>query len=60
MPVWFGCDVEKAQSAAHGILDTALYSYDDAFGTSVKMKKSQRLESGDSSMTQCAKTFCSQ
>lgn len=28
-PVWFGSNVEKAKSFTHGILDTALYNYDN-------------------------------
>ncbi|KAL8286323.1 hypothetical protein RQP46_004811 [Phenoliferia psychrophenolica] len=50
-PVWFGCDVEQAASSAHGILDVDIFNYHDAFGTSVNMSKTQRLETGDLSMT---------
>ncbi|KAK4056955.1 bleomycin hydrolase [Microbotryomycetes sp. JL221] len=50
-PVWFGCDVGKSYSSALGILDPNLYDLEQAFGTSVKMTKEQRIASGDSSMT---------
>lgn len=33
-------------------MDTSLYNYNDAFGTTVHLTKAERLETGDSSMTQ--------
>ncbi|KAI5480575.1 bleomycin hydrolase [Pseudohyphozyma bogoriensis] len=54
-PVWFGSDVEMAKSFAEGILDTALYNYDDAFGTTLGMNKAERLNTGESSMTHASK-----
>ncbi|KAM0755836.1 hypothetical protein T439DRAFT_13606 [Meredithblackwellia eburnea MCA 4105] len=49
-PVWFGSDVGKAASFSQGILDTALYNYNDAFGTKLNMDKKARMETGDSAM----------
>ncbi|GAA5909933.1 hypothetical protein JCM5296_002537 [Sporobolomyces johnsonii] len=51
MPVWFGSDVGKCSSTALGIMDTALYDLDEGFGTTLRMSKAQRLQTGDSSMT---------
>jgi len=38
----------------NGVMDIKLFEYDEAFGTSLKMNKRQRMLSQDSSMTQCA------
>ncbi|GAA5961820.1 hypothetical protein JCM21900_003321 [Sporobolomyces salmonicolor] len=51
IPVWFGSDVGKCSSSALGIMDTALYDLDEGFGTTLRMSKAQRLQTGDSSMT---------
>ncbi|KAK4052990.1 bleomycin hydrolase [Microbotryomycetes sp. JL221] len=55
VPVWFGCDVEKASNMDKGVMDLHLceITQEDAFGTgaSVNMTKKERLEMGDSSMT---------
>ncbi|BGP13569.1 bleomycin hydrolase [Rhodosporidiobolus nylandii] len=51
VPVWFGCDVDKASNTGEGIMDVRLFEYNEAFGTQVRMNKKQRLLSGDSSMT---------
>ncbi|GAA6046303.1 hypothetical protein NBRC10513_002291 [Rhodotorula toruloides] len=50
-PVWFGCDVGKFSSSSLGIMSTKLWDLDEGFGTSLKMSKAQRLETGDSAMT---------
>ncbi|GAA5840448.1 hypothetical protein JCM11251_006563 [Rhodosporidiobolus azoricus] len=51
VPVWFGCDVDKASNTVEGVMDTKLFEYDEAFGTMVRMSKKQRMLAGDSSMT---------
>lgn len=51
VPVWFGCDVGKSSSSALGLMDTDLFDMDGAFGTSVGLSKTQRLETGDSALT---------
>lgn len=50
-PVWFGCDVGKSSNSTLGIMDTQLYSLDEAFSTSIGLTKAQRLQTGDSAMT---------
>ncbi|MFC6386096.1 aminopeptidase C [Sporolactobacillus kofuensis] len=42
--VWFGCDVVKYSDNTLGIMDTALFDYDTAFGTEFKMTKAERLD----------------
>ncbi|BGP10083.1 bleomycin hydrolase [Rhodotorula toruloides] len=49
--VLFGCDVGKFSSSSLGIMSTKLWDLDEGFGTSLKMSKAQRLETGDSAMT---------
>ncbi|KAI5474493.1 hypothetical protein MNV49_003216 [Pseudohyphozyma bogoriensis] len=51
IPVWFGCDVGKSSNSALGLMDTALYDMEGAFGTKVGLSKAQRLATGDSAMT---------
>jgi len=49
--VWFGCDVGKYSDNTHGIMDTALYDFDTAFGTEFKMTKAERLDYKHSCLT---------
>lgn len=37
----------------NGVMDMRLFEYDEAFGTTVKMDKKERLMIYESSMTQC-------
>ncbi|BGO99973.1 bleomycin hydrolase [Rhodotorula toruloides] len=50
-PVWFGCDVDKSSDTFNGVMDMRLFEYDEAFGTTVKMDKKERLMIYESSMT---------
>ncbi|MCL1631406.1 C1 family peptidase [Sporolactobacillus sp. CPB3-1] len=49
--VWFGCDVVQYSDNKHGIMDTALYDYEAAFGTEFKMNKAERLDYKHSCLT---------
>lgn len=40
-------------------MDMRLFEYDEAFGTTVKMDKKERLMIYESSMTQCVLAHCS-
>ncbi|EGG04948.1 uncharacterized protein MELLADRAFT_88407 [Melampsora larici-populina 98AG31] len=50
-PVWFGCDVGKMSNNTYGIMDTELFDYEAAFGTTPRLSKSERLQMGDSAPT---------
>lgn len=50
-PVFFGCDVGKFSHTGFGIMDTALYEYEDAFSIRLGLTKAQRLQTGESAMT---------
>jgi len=51
-PVWFGCDVgAESNMKGHGLMSTALWDYDSAFGTSPSLSKADRLRYGQSLMT---------
>lgn len=52
-PVWFGCDVGACSDSTRGLMDPSLRDYKAAFGTTLGLTKSERLQTGDSSMTQC-------
>ncbi|KII92100.1 hypothetical protein PLICRDRAFT_36887 [Plicaturopsis crispa FD-325 SS-3] len=49
--VFFGCDVGKFSDSAKGIMDTALYAYEDTFNISLTLTKAERLQTADSAMT---------
>ncbi|HRX41196.1 MAG TPA: C1 family peptidase [Clostridia bacterium] len=49
--VWFGCDVGKMLNRNLGIMDTLMYDYEGALGTSVELTKAEQLDYGDSLMT---------
>ncbi|MGX7419725.1 C1 family peptidase [Carnobacterium gallinarum] len=49
--VWFGCDVGKASNRVSGIMDTAIFDYQQAFGFNVELDKAQRLDYKDSILT---------
>lgn len=49
--VWFGCDVGKSSNKEYGIMDTALFDYEKAFGTPFTMTKEERLDFKESLMT---------
>lgn len=51
LPVFFGSDVGKFSDSKSGIMDTALFDYDLAFGFSFNMSKAQRLKARASAMT---------
>ena len=50
-PMFFGCDSGKNADRNTGVWDTELYDLKLAYGWSLDSNKTQRLESGDSSMT---------
>ena len=50
-PVWFGCDVGKMSDREHGIMDTALYNFEDVLDTEFYLDKGERLEYRDSILT---------
>jgi len=50
-PVFFGCDVGKFSDSAAGIMDTALYEYENAFDITLGLTKADRLRVNESSMT---------
>ncbi|KIS71332.1 uncharacterized protein UMAG_01232 [Mycosarcoma maydis] len=50
-PVFFGCDVGQFSDKTSGIMDPALFGYQDAFNISLGLTKAQRIELGESSMT---------
>jgi bleomycin hydrolase len=50
-PVWFGCDVGQLSERESGILDTDLFLYEDALGTSFQLDKAGRLDYGESMLT---------
>jgi len=49
-PVFFGCDVGKF-SERGGIMDTAIFEYENAFDISLGLTKADRLQINDSAMT---------
>ncbi|GER67420.1 aminopeptidase C [Weizmannia acidilactici] len=49
--VWFGCDVAESSDRNEGIMDTALYDVEIAFGFPFGMSKAERLDYKDSVMT---------
>ncbi|KAI5791894.1 peptidase C1B, bleomycin hydrolase [Geopyxis carbonaria] len=51
VPVFFGCDVGKFSDSSKGIMDTDLFDYELGFNISLRMNKSERLQTGESSMT---------
>jgi len=50
-PVFFGCDVGKFSDKAVGIMDTALFEYENAFDIKLGLTKADRLQICDSAMT---------
>ncbi|KAJ7188379.1 peptidase C1B, bleomycin hydrolase [Mycena filopes] len=51
VPVFFGCDVGKFSSRVDGIMDPALYEYENAFDITLGLTKAERLEVAESAMT---------
>ena len=51
IPVWFGCDVGQMMDSDQGIMDTELFLYEDALGTSFNLDKAGRLDYGESLLT---------
>jgi bleomycin hydrolase len=49
--VWFGCDVGQDSNRNAGIMDSALYDYEKAFGFPVHMSKAERLDYNDGMLT---------
>ncbi|HSU78874.1 MAG TPA: C1 family peptidase [Candidatus Angelobacter sp.] len=49
--VWFGCDVGQSSNRDYGIMDTALFDYEETLGTSLHMTKEERLDYKESVMT---------
>lgn len=50
-PVWFGSDVGKMSDREAGILDTALYPYENVLHTALSMDKGDMLDYGESCLT---------
>lgn len=50
-PIFFGSDVGKFNNNTTGVLDTEAYDYSLAFNTSMKISKTERLQTGSSAMT---------
>ncbi|MCD4651309.1 MAG: C1 family peptidase [Candidatus Cloacimonetes bacterium] len=50
-PVWFGCDVGKWLQRDLGIMDTAVYNYEDVLETCFGLDKAGRLDYGVSQLT---------
>ncbi|MFT9055900.1 MAG: C1 family peptidase [Ethanoligenens sp.] len=50
-PVWFGSDVGKVSDREAGILDTALYPYENVLHTALSMDKGDMLDYGESCLT---------
>ncbi len=50
-PVWFGCDVGQLSDRESGIMDTELFLYEDALGTTFELDKAGRLDYGESMLT---------
>ncbi|KAJ9477506.1 Cysteine proteinase 1, mitochondrial [Pseudozyma hubeiensis] len=50
-PVFFGCDVGQFSDKTSGIMDPALFGYEEAFNVTLGLTKAQRIELGESSMT---------
>jgi len=50
-PVFFGCDVGKFSDREAGIMDTALFEYENAFDITLGLSKADRLQICDSAMT---------
>jgi bleomycin hydrolase len=50
-PLFFGCDVGKFSASDKGIMDTALFDLEAAYGYKYGMNKAERLITGESSAT---------
>jgi len=50
-PVFFGCDVGKFSDQDAGIMDTALFEYENAFDIKLGLSKADRLQICESAMT---------
>ncbi|TFK63226.1 peptidase C1B, bleomycin hydrolase [Pluteus cervinus] len=50
-PVFFGCDVGQFSDKTTGIMDPALYEYEDAFNITLGLTKAERLQLNESAMT---------
>lgn len=50
-PVFFGCDVGKFSDRVGGIMDTALFEYENAFDITLGLMKAERLQVSESAMT---------
>ncbi|KAJ6609816.1 peptidase C1B bleomycin hydrolase [Mycena sp. CBHHK59/15] len=51
VPVFFGCDVGKFSSRTEGIMDPALFEYENAFDITLGLTKAERLQVNESAMT---------
>ncbi|KAJ7262286.1 peptidase C1B bleomycin hydrolase [Mycena haematopus] len=51
VPVFFGCDVGKFSSRVDGIMDPALFEYENAFDITLGLTKAERLQVNESAMT---------
>lgn len=51
IPVWFGSEVEKMLDRKSGILDSNLYTYEEALGVPLRLEKGKRVQYGESKMS---------
>lgn len=50
-PVWFGCDVGKMSERKLGLMDEAMYAYEEVLGEGFELSKEERLNYSDSMLT---------
>jgi len=51
LPVFFGSDVGQSSESVHGIMDTKLMEYENAFNITLGLTKAERLRVNESAMT---------
>ncbi|KAF8891634.1 peptidase C1B, bleomycin hydrolase [Infundibulicybe gibba] len=51
LPVFFGCDVGQFSDRTVGIMDPALFEYENAFDITLGLTKAERLQINESAMT---------
>ncbi|KAH8828303.1 peptidase C1B bleomycin hydrolase [Flagelloscypha sp. PMI_526] len=50
-PVFFGCDVGASSNSTAGIMDTALFDFENTFDITLGLTKAERLQVNESAMT---------
>ncbi|KAI0035890.1 peptidase C1B bleomycin hydrolase [Vararia minispora EC-137] len=51
LPVFFGCDVGQSSETPSGIMDIALFDYENTFDIQLTLSKADRLRTNESAMT---------